>query len=57
MAKTAQKRGARVSAPELRELLDIEKRVMAGREKIVSGEEVMVQIMRGQVKASKPRRA
>lgn len=55
--KTTRKRSPRVDEEELKELLETEKRVLAGKEKLISGEDVMIQIMRGQIKTSKPRRA
>jgi hypothetical protein len=61
MAKPPQKRassqGARVSETELRELREIEARVMAGAEPIVDGQAVMLQTMRSLVKAAKRKRA
>ena len=61
MAKPSQKRapsqGARVSEAELRELREIEARVLTGTEPIVDGQVVMLQTMRSLVKASKRKRA
>jgi hypothetical protein len=55
--KRAPSRAARVSEAELRELREIEARVMAGTEPIVDGQVVMLQTMRSLVKASKRKRA
>ncbi|HEY2730481.1 MAG TPA: hypothetical protein VGK52_11095 [Polyangia bacterium] len=61
MAKAAHKgapsQGARVSEAELRELREIEARIMAGTEAIVDGQVVMLQTMRFLVKASKRKRS